>query len=155
MTSPAPARVGRSTGRLIRSEQNGAGRPVNGPTLEDMLEIVRSREYDKPPASAGGGRGPDPQGQEALWRQVLGSRLRDLRHERGERLTDIAGRAGLSPQYLSEIERGHKDPSSEMIAAIGGALGVTLVDLTLSIAETLIAREDRVHRAPRGLALAA
>jgi len=106
-----------------------------------MLEIVRARDSDK----ADGGAGPrnqEPPNQEPLWRQVLGSRLRELRHERGERLTDIAGRAGISTQYLSEIERGRKEPSSEMIAAIGGALGVTLVDLTLSITESLSEREQ-------------
>ena len=32
-------------------------------------------------------------------------------------------RAGISPQYLSEVERGRKDPSSEVLAAISGALG--------------------------------
>ena len=70
---------------------------------------------------------------------MLGDRLRGRRHERGETLGDIASRAGLSPQYLSEIERGLKEPSSEMIAAVSGALDITLVDLTLDIAERLIA----------------
>ena len=64
-------------------------------------------------------------------------RLRRLRHERGERLTDTADRAGVSPQYLSEIERGRKEPSSEMIAAIAGALDTTLIDLTLGVADDL------------------
>lgn len=74
---------------------------------------------------------------EPLWRDALGDVLRRLRHERGERLTDTARRAGVSPQYLSEVERGLKEPSSEMIAAIAGALGVTLVDLTVAVAEDL------------------
>lgn len=59
---------------------------------------------------------------EALFRHELGGHLRRLRHERGQRLADVAERAGISPQYLSEIERGLKDPSSEMLAAIAGAL---------------------------------
>ncbi|MGC5617343.1 helix-turn-helix domain-containing protein [Georgenia sp. Z1491] len=74
---------------------------------------------------------------EPLWRHMVGDRLRVARHERGERLTDVAERAGLSPQYLSEVERGRKEPSSEMIAAIGGALDLTLVDLALSVAQRL------------------
>ena len=78
------------------------------------------------------GAAPEP-----LWRDALGECLRTLRHTRGEKLTDTAGRAGLSPQYLSEMERGLKEPSSEMIAAVAGALGVTLADLTLAVAETL------------------
>lgn len=72
-----------------------------------------------------------------LWRDVLGRRLRDLRREREETLTETARRAGISPQYLSEIERGIKEPSSEMIAAVAGALGLTLLDLTAAIAGDL------------------
>lgn len=76
---------------------------------------------------------------EPLWRHVLGDRLRTLRHDRGETLGDTAARAGVSPQYLSEMERGLKDPSSEMIAAVVGALDVTLGDLALDIAQSLTA----------------
>ncbi|ACZ31198.1 transcriptional regulator, XRE family [Xylanimonas cellulosilytica DSM 15894] len=75
--------------------------------------------------------------REPLWRHVLGDYLRRLRHRRGETLDDVARRAGVSPQYLSEVERGMKEPSSEMIAAIAGALDVTLVDLTGAIAADL------------------
>jgi transcriptional regulator with XRE-family HTH domain len=79
---------------------------------------------------------PTP-GGEPLWRDALGECLRDLGHDRGEKLTDTAGRAGISPQYLSDIERGMKDPSSEMIAAVAGALELTLTDLTVAVAERL------------------
>ena len=74
---------------------------------------------------------------EPLWREVLGSRLRELRRERQEKLTETAGRAGISPQYLSELERGRKEPSSEMIAALAGAFDLTLVDLTTLVTEDL------------------
>lgn len=72
-----------------------------------------------------------------LWRHMLGAELRRLRSERGETLGETATRAGVSPQYLSEMERGIKDPSSEMIDAVAGALGVTLIDLTRSVADEL------------------
>ncbi|MET0812679.1 MAG: helix-turn-helix transcriptional regulator [Microbacterium sp.] len=78
-----------------------------------------------------------PRTPEPLWRDVLGAELRRRRHERGERLADTADRAGVSPQYLSEMERGLKEPSSEMIAAVAGALEVTLVDLTTAVADEL------------------
>ena len=70
---------------------------------------------------------------EPLWREVLGQRLRALRARRGETLTETAERAGISPQYLSEIERGLKDPSSEVLAAVAGALGATLIDVTSQV----------------------
>ena len=73
---------------------------------------------------------PEPRPQEPLWREVLGRRLRVLRQEQQETLSEMAARAGISPQYLSEIERGRKEPSSEMIAALAGALGTTLTELT-------------------------
>lgn len=84
---------------------------------------------------------------EPLWREVLGRRLRALRRRRGETLTETAERAGVSPQYLSEIERGLKDPSSEVLAAVAGALGATLIDVTSQIAHEL--RSTYVERAPR------
>ena len=77
------------------------------------------------------------QAQEPLWREVLGRRLRVLRQEQQETLSETAARAGISPQYLSEIERGRKEPSSEMIAALAGALGTTLIDLTEHVAGDL------------------
>src|SRR5690554_1084752 len=83
-----------------------------------------------------------PQLPEPLWRHLLGDNLRRLRHERGETLGETATRAGVSPQYLSEMERGRKEPSSEMIAAVAGALDTTLVDLTLDIAADLIAAQQ-------------
>jgi transcriptional regulator with XRE-family HTH domain len=73
---------------------------------------------------------------------VLGSRLRELRRQRAEKLTETAGRAGISPQYLSEVERGRKEPSSEMIAALAGAFGLALADLT-----TLVTEDLRRHQA--------
>jgi transcriptional regulator with XRE-family HTH domain len=82
-----------------------------------------------------------------LWREVLGRRLRASREEQGGRLVDVAERAGISPQYLSEIERGRKEPSSEMIAAVTGALGVDLADLLVGIAGTI----RRGHRADLAL----
>ncbi|MDT5334552.1 MAG: hypothetical protein QOD90_57 [Mycobacterium sp.] len=75
---------------------------------------------------------PDP-----LWREVLGHRLRAVREGRGDRLVDVAERAGISPQYLSEIERGRKEPSSEMIAAVSGALGIELIRLLGGISADL------------------
>jgi DNA-binding XRE family transcriptional regulator len=79
----------------------------------------------------------EPQALEPLWREVLGSRLRALRTDRDETLAQTAERAGISPQYLSEVERGRKEPSSEMIAALAGALDVTVADLMAGAAEDL------------------
>jgi transcriptional regulator with XRE-family HTH domain len=93
---------------------------------------------------------PEPRPQEPLWREVLGRRLRALRQEQQETLSETAARAGISPQYLSEIERGRKEPSSEMIAALAGALGTTLIDLTEQVAGDLRRQLSRASRTRAG-----
>jgi transcriptional regulator with XRE-family HTH domain len=66
---------------------------------------------------------------EPLWRELAGKLLREERTEQGRTLDQVSKRAGISPQYLSEVERGLKEPSSEMLASICGALDLRLVDL--------------------------
>lgn len=78
-----------------------------------------------------------PADPEPLWRHLLGDQLRRRRHDRAETLTETADKAGVSPQYLSEVERGLKEPSSEMIAAIAGALDTSLIELTSAVADEL------------------
>ena len=87
-----------------------------------------------------------------LWREAVGHELRTERLGQERTLADVAGDAGVSTQYLSEVERGRKEPSSEVIEAVGGALGLTLVDLTARVTRRLLT----TRQAPRGpLALAA
>ena len=79
------------------------------------------------------GPGPDG-GVETLWREPVARELRDERQASGRRLVDVAEEAGVSPQYLSEVERGLKDPSSELLAAMAGALGLSVADLASRVA---------------------
>ncbi|WP_413453080.1 helix-turn-helix domain-containing protein [Georgenia sp. 1P01AC] len=55
----------------------------------------------------------------------------------------MAARAGVSPQYLSEVERGRKEPSSEVLAAVAGALDLTLADVTRRVTLVLDAQRPR------------
>ena len=77
-------------------------------------------------------------GPEPLWREAVGHELRAVRQEQGRTLADVAQRSGVSLQYLSEVERGLKEPSSEILGAVSGALGLRLVDLTVRVARTLV-----------------
>ncbi|HEU5043493.1 MAG TPA: helix-turn-helix transcriptional regulator [Nocardioidaceae bacterium] len=81
-----------------------------------------------------------------LWREAAGRELREERMAQQRTLADVAGQAGVSTQYLSEVERGRKEPSSEVVEAVGGALGLTLLDLTERISHRLRARS----RPPQG-----
>lgn len=64
-----------------------------------------------------------------LLRHVIGAALRRIRLDDGLTLREVASSANISMPYLSEIERGRKEPSSEILAGICAALGLTLVDL--------------------------
>ncbi|MEJ2857523.1 MULTISPECIES: helix-turn-helix domain-containing protein [unclassified Saccharothrix] len=126
--------------------------------MAEILPFTRERDRDR--ARPSGGRAAEdrdlrhtsPQ-PEPLWRDLLGRSLRAAREEQGGRLVDVAERAGISPQYLSEIERGRKEPSSEMIAAVTGALGVDLADLLIGIAGDM--RRATGHRPAGPVLLAA
>jgi transcriptional regulator with XRE-family HTH domain len=78
-----------------------------------------------------------PPAPEPLWREAAGEVLREERQERGQRIADVARRAGIAPQYLSEIERGRKDASSEVLSAVGGALGLRMADVAARAADRL------------------
>ncbi|GAW48142.1 MULTISPECIES: helix-turn-helix domain-containing protein [unclassified Nocardioides] len=78
-----------------------------------------------------------PPGPEPLWREAVGRELREERRTAGRTLADVAGAAGVSTQYLSEIERGRKEPSSEVLGAVAGALGLRLVDLTSRVTRSI------------------
>ena len=120
--------------------------------MADILPFHRKPDPEREPEREPD-RAPDP-----LWREVLGPRLRTTREEQGERLVDTAEKAGISPQYLSEIERGRKEPSSEMIAAVAGALGLDLADLLIGVASDVRRRRVATARPvtrPRGPVLLA
>jgi transcriptional regulator with XRE-family HTH domain len=72
-------------------------------------------------------------GPDVLLRQVIGNVFRRLRRERGITLRELAELAQVSVPYLSEIERGRKEPSSEILAAICRALDLELTDLLAEV----------------------
>ena len=93
---------------------------------------------------------PEPWHPEPLWREVVGARLRHVRRRRRLTLVEAAGRAGISPQYLSEVERGRKDPSSEVLAAVAGALRSDLAEVTHLASLDLRRRHLSVAAPPPG-----
>jgi len=74
---------------------------------------------------------PDQPGGTPLLRETLGSVLRGLRGESGRTLRDVADTARVSPGYLSEIERGRKEASSELLASVSAALDVSLGEILI------------------------
>lgn len=79
-----------------------------------------------------------------LLREVIGSNLRAHREDQRRSLRDVSGSARVSLGYLSEIERGRKEASSELLASICNALDLRLADL-LSDASTDLRGEELVE----------
>lgn len=70
-------------------------------------------------------------------RQVVGDELRRRRMDQGRTLRDVSSSARVSLGYLSEVERGQKEASSELLAAICGALEVPLSEVMRSVSDNV------------------
>jgi transcriptional regulator with XRE-family HTH domain len=68
-----------------------------------------------------------------LMREMVGETLRELRVGSSKTLREVSGAARVSLGYLSEVERGQKEASSELLAAICSALEVSLSDVLASV----------------------
>ena len=74
-------------------------------------------------------------------REVVGATLRRHRLAQGRTLRAVADAAGVSLTYLSEVERGRKEASSEVLEAVCAALRLGLAELFFEVAEALAAAE--------------
>ncbi|MFC8591644.1 helix-turn-helix domain-containing protein [Streptomyces atroolivaceus] len=86
-----------------------------------------------------------PAAREPLWRDVVGDVLRRERMAQRRTLKDVADAARISMPYLSEVERGRKEASSEVLAAAARSLGLGLADV-LSLAQRELARNSPAQR---------
>ena len=77
---------------------------------------------------------PEDTEAEPLWREALGHELREERHRQERTLADVAEESGVSTQYLSEIERGRKEASSEILGALCRVLDLTEQQLLEDVA---------------------
>jgi transcriptional regulator with XRE-family HTH domain len=83
-----------------------------------------------------------------ILRRVIGEELRRRRQDQGRTLRDVSAAARVSLGYLSEIERGQKEASSELLAAICSALDVPLSCLLSSVSDEVATQEaDALLRA--------
>lgn len=88
-----------------------------------------------------------PQGEETrepkgvVLRQEIGDVLRSVRQAAGRTLRDVSHDARVSLGYLSEVERGQKEASSELLASICAALNVSLAAMLYQVAERIATAE--------------
>src|SRR6185503_16316029 len=83
-----------------------------------------------------------------LLRTQLGNTLRGHRLRQRRTLRDVSGKARVSLGYLSEVERGQKEASSELLASICDALEVELADLLAEVSVQLRCGAARRSRSP-------
>lgn len=72
-----------------------------------------------------------------LVRQEIGDVLRDFRLQKGHTLRQVAGRASVALGYLSEVERGQKEASSEILASVADALDVPISVIMREVGDRL------------------
>jgi transcriptional regulator with XRE-family HTH domain len=72
-----------------------------------------------------------------LLRDAVGETLRDTRNRQNRTLRDVSTAANVSLGYLSEVERGRKEASSELLASICDALDLELSDFLDSVSRTM------------------
>ena len=97
---------------------------IDAPVKTDVLTAVR---YPKKPV---------------ILRQVIGEELRRRRVEQKRTLRQVSNLAQVSLGYLSEVERGQKEASSELLASIASALDTPLSELLAGVAKEVARRED-------------
>lgn len=76
-----------------------------------------------------------------LLRHLLGDALRRLRLRQGRTLREVSASARVSLGYLSEVERGQKEASSELLASICGALGAPLSQVLREVSDNFALAE--------------
>ncbi|WP_460744609.1 helix-turn-helix domain-containing protein [Mariniluteicoccus endophyticus] len=77
-----------------------------------------------------------------LMRELVGETLREERAAQGRTLREVSGDARVSLGYLSEVERGQKEASSELLASICRSLDLPLSTLLLVVSEKMAVEES-------------
>jgi transcriptional regulator with XRE-family HTH domain len=83
-----------------------------------------------------------------LFRRLLGDVLRDQRMQRGMTLREVSADARVSLGYISEIERGQKEASSELLASLCAALDIPLSDVLREVSDAVALEEAAVGLIP-------
>ena len=81
-------------------------------------------------------------------RQLVGEVLRARRIAQGLTLRDVSARARVSLGYISEVERGQKEPSSELLAALAGGPRRAALQVLLDVSALLAIEEGPVPTWP-------
>ncbi|WP_407441109.1 helix-turn-helix domain-containing protein [Rhodococcus sp. (in: high G+C Gram-positive bacteria)] len=95
------------------------------PKQRNVVHLAAVRESREPLPRRSSSPAPEPR----LLRQIYGEILRDERRDQDRSLDDVARAVGMSKQYLSEVERGRKEASSEILRSVCDALELPIEQL--------------------------
>ena len=84
-----------------------------------------------------------PKHENVVLRREIGEVLRGVRQHQGRTLREVSSQARVSLGYLSEVERGQKEASSELLMSITEALGVRLSDMLVMVADQIRVPENK------------
>jgi len=110
-------------------------RPAKSVTSPNQVALTHTVKIADPSATPVYGK------KMILMRQVIGEELRRRRNEQGRSLRDVSRDAQVSLGYLSELERGQKEASSELLAAVCNALDTPLSSLLAGVSTEVARRE--------------
>jgi transcriptional regulator with XRE-family HTH domain len=127
---------------------DGPGIERFGPQKICCQQMV-AHGLDEPDRAPGTYSWFQPGGDPMLLRGLIGTVLRRIRLSQGRTLRDVADAARVSVPYLSEVERGRKEPSSELLSAICVALELDLTELLAQVQFEIAA--ERLSRSPYGV----
>ena len=105
---------------------------------EDGVETAPHGDGANAPTATDAAAGPRAvEGRTVTLRGAIGHVLRDLRTRDHKTLREVSEKAGVSLGYLSEVERGQKEASSELLGSIAEALGVSAAQMLRLVADYL------------------
>ncbi len=97
---------------------------------EEDSERVRAHAVQHAPEQS-------DEAKEVSLREAIGHVLRDLRTRDHKTLREVSEKAGVSLGYLSEVERGQKEASSELLSSIAQSLGLSTAQMLRMVADYL------------------
>ena len=100
-----------------------------------LTRIWREEDAERVSMSAATETTDEP--REVSLREAIGHVLRDLRTHDHKTLREVSEKAGVSLGYLSEVERGQKEASSELLSSIAQSLGVSTAQMLRMVADYL------------------
>ncbi|KFI99038.1 helix-turn-helix domain-containing protein [Bifidobacterium subtile] len=122
--------------QVIRARAAKKAKDERQAALSRMWQAEDAEQQTKPRAAARK-REAASESKDMSLREAIGHVLRDLRTQDHKTLREVSEKAGVSLGYLSEVERGQKEASSELLGSIAESLGLSTAQMLRMVADYL------------------